>query len=155
MRYLPKSHYTIMNSKTKKQARVYDSPLIRSLLAEITPEEHERTLKQMMMAARIEDGMVAKGWSKGEFAKKMGKTASTVSLWLSGSHNFTLDILTDIQRVLGIQLLCVEEVKPVVKEVIKVEYRTVVVNAVVSGSGKSYQHQMNLNYIHQGAVASA
>jgi ribosome-binding protein aMBF1 (putative translation factor) len=126
-----------MDNKTKKQARVYDSPLIRSLLAEITPEEHERTVKQMMMAARIEDGMIAKGWSKGEFAKKMGKTASTVSLWLSGSNNFTLDILTDIQRVLGIQLLCVEEIKPVEKMVTMVKFQPLYVN---SGANQQKQY---------------
>jgi ribosome-binding protein aMBF1 (putative translation factor) len=120
-----------MNHNTKKQAREYDSPLIQSLLAEITPEEHERTVKQMMMSARIEDGIIAKGWNKGDFAKKMGKNPSEVSKWLSGSHNFTLDTLTDIQRVLGIQLLCVEEEKPIIQEVVKVEYRTVLVSSKV------------------------
>lgn len=139
---------------TRKQAREYDSPLLKSLLAKITPEEHERTVNQMMMAARIEDGMIAKGWNKGEFAKKMGKTPSTISLWLSGSHNFTLDILTDIQRVLGIQLLCVEEAKPEVKEVVKVEYKAVVFTTVISGSEKSYDDKKSLNY-RQQETASA
>ena len=60
--------------------------MIESLLAEITPEEHERTVKQMMMSARIEDGIMAKGWSKGEFAKQIGQTPSTISKWLSGSQ---------------------------------------------------------------------
>ncbi len=114
---------------TRKQAREYDSPLLKSLLAKITPEEHERTVNQMMMAARIEDGITAKGWSKGEFAKKMGKTPSTISLWLSGSHNFTLDILTDIQRVLGIQLLCVEDHKPIVKEIVQIKFKPLFIPA--------------------------
>lgn len=114
---------------TRKQAREYDSPLLKSLLAKITPEEHERTVNQMMMAARIEDGITAKGWSKGEFAKKMGKTPSTISLWLSGTHNFTLDILTDIQRVLGIQLLCVEDHKPIVKEIVQIKFKPLFIPA--------------------------
>ena len=114
---------------TRKQAREHDSPLLKSLLAKITPEEHERTVNQMMMAARIEDGITAKGWSKGEFAKKMGKTPSTISLWLSGSHNFTLDILTDIQRVLGIQLLCVEDHKPIVKEIVQIKFKPLFIPA--------------------------
>lgn len=114
---------------TRKQAREYDSPLLKSLLAKITPEEHERTVNQMMMAARIEDGINAKGWSKGEFAKKMGKTPSTISLWLSGTHNFTLDILTDIQRVLGIQLLCVEDHKPIVKEIVQIKFKPLFIPA--------------------------
>lgn len=143
-----------MNNNTKKQAREYDSPLLRSLLAKITPEEHERTVKQMMMAARIEDGMIAKGWNKGEFAEKMGKTASTISLWLSGTHNFTLDTLTDIQRVLDIQLLCVEEVKPVIIKDVKVEYRTILVPYQVFGLKKLHERKVNLNY-RQQQVANA
>lgn len=114
---------------TKKRARKYSSPLIESLLAEITPEEHERTVKQMMMSARIEDGIMAKGWSKGEFAKQIGQTPSTISKWLSGSHNFTLDTLTDIQRVLGVQLLCVEEVKPVDRTVTMIKFQPLYINS--------------------------
>lgn len=114
---------------TKKRARIYDSPLLSSLLTEITPEEHERTVKQMMMSARIEDGIIAKGWSKGEFAKQIDQTPSTISKWLSGSHNFTLDTLTDIQRVLGIQLLCVEEVKPVEKMVTMIKFQPLYINS--------------------------
>jgi transcriptional regulator with XRE-family HTH domain len=122
---------------TKKRARIYDSPLLASLLAEITPEEHEHTVKQMMMSARIEDGIIAKDWSKGEFAKKIGQTPSTISKWLSGSHNFTLDTLTDIQRVLGIQLLCVEEVKPVEKLVTMVKFQPLYIN---SNTNQQKQH---------------
>ena len=110
----------------KKQARVYDSPLLQSLIAEITPEEHERTVKQMMMSARIEDGIIAQGWSKGEFAKRIDQTPSTISKWLSGSHNFTLDTLTDIQRVLGIQLLYLNDVEPI-KEDVNIVFQPIVV----------------------------
>jgi hypothetical protein len=97
-----------LEKEERKQARVYDSPLIRSLLAETTPEAYERTCNRMMMAARIDDGIIAKGWSKEEFAQKMDVKKPKVDLWLCGSHNFTLDTLTDIQRVLEIKLLCVE-----------------------------------------------
>lgn len=110
----------------KKKAREYDSPLLQNLLSEITPEEHERTLKQMMMSARIEDGIIAKGWSKGEFAKRINQTPSTISKWLSGSHNFTLDTLTDIQRVLGIQLLYLNDVEPI-KEDVNIVFQPIVI----------------------------
>lgn len=126
-----------MNHNTKKKAREYDSPLIQSLLAEITSEEHERTVYQMRMSIRIEDGIIAKGWNKGEFAKKMGKNPSEVSKWLSGSHNFTLDTLTDIQRVLGVQLLCAEEVKPVEKMVTMIKFQPLYIN---SNTNQQKQH---------------
>jgi transcriptional regulator with XRE-family HTH domain len=136
-----------MKTINKKRARVYDSPLLASLLAEITPEEHERTVKQMMMSARIEDGMIAKGWSKGEFAKQMGQTPSTISKWLSGSHNFTLDTLTDIQRVLGIQLLCVKDEEPTKEEVVKVVYKTIFISPTFASNSKSYVPN-STNYQH-------
>lgn len=142
-------------NNTTKQAKGYDSPLLLSLLEKTTPEAYERTCNRMMMAARIEDGMKAKGWNQIQFAEQIGQTPSTISKWLSGTNNFTQDILTDIQRVLGIQLLCVQEVKTVVKEVIKVEYRAVVFTAVVSGLEKPFERKMNLNYRQQRAVANA
>ena len=110
----------------KKKAREYDSQLLQNLLSEITPEEHVRTLKQMMMSARIEDGIIAKGWSKGEFAKRIDQTPSTISKWLSGSHNFTLDTLTDIQRVLGIQLLYLSDIEPM-KEDVNIVFQPIVI----------------------------
>jgi len=140
-------------NNTTKQAKGYDSPLLLSLLEKTSPEAYERTCNRMMMAARIEDGMKAKGWNQTQFAEQIGQTPSTISKWLSGTNNFTQDILTDIQRVLGIQLLYLEEVKPIIKEVTKVEYKTVVFTDVVSGSEKSYERK--LNYRQQGAVANA
>jgi transcriptional regulator with XRE-family HTH domain len=35
----------------------------------------------------------------------MGKSPTVISEWLSGERNFTVDTLTDIEEVLGVQLL--------------------------------------------------
>jgi hypothetical protein len=35
-------------------------------------------------------------------------SVSLISLWLSGTHNFTVETLVDIQQTLGISLLNVE-----------------------------------------------
>ena len=56
---------------TKKQAKGYDSPLLLSLLEKTTSEAYERTCNRMMMAARIEDGMKAKGWNQTQFAEQI------------------------------------------------------------------------------------
>lgn len=117
-----------MDTINKRKAREYDSPLLASLLAEITPEEHARTQNQMMMSAHIADAIEAKGWTKKTFAEKIGQSPSVITKWLSGSHNFTLDTLTDIQRVLGIQLLCVEEIKPEVQLITKVVYTPIYIS---------------------------
>ena len=67
------------------------------LFNEITPEELEKTEKRMCLASRIYDGMKAKGWRSKDFASAMGKNASEISKWLSGTHKFNIDTLFDIE----------------------------------------------------------
>lgn len=87
--------------------------LSRQLLAEITPEEQARTYKQMAIAARIADALAAKGWNKSEFAARMGQPPSVITQWLSGTQNFTLDTLSDIEEMLGVQLLVTDKRYPI------------------------------------------
>lgn len=87
----------------------YTSDLIDHLLDSIQPEEQEQTDYKMKLSAKIYAGLKAKGWKSLDLAKALGlKSPSLVSKWLSGTHNFTVDTLVDIQRVLGIKLLDVE-----------------------------------------------
>lgn len=78
--------------------------LSQQILAGITPEQRARTYKQMAIAACIADALDAKGWSKSEFAAYMHQRPSVVTRWLSGTHNFTVDTLSDIEEALGIRL---------------------------------------------------
>lgn len=95
---------TTTKMKTNHKAETYSSSLIDELLKGISPEEQERTDKRMLLAARIDDGIKAKGWKKKDFAMAMSKTPSEITKWLSGTHNFTADTLFDIERVLEINL---------------------------------------------------
>ena len=80
--------------------------LINNLLNSINPEEKERIECRMLFAARIDSAMKAKGWKAKDLLKALGKkNPSEVTRWLSGTHNFTMDTLVDLQRVLGIKLL--------------------------------------------------
>lgn len=90
-------------SKTIK-ARKYNSSALQELLDEITPVEMEQTKVKMQLAARIEDFVRAKGWSKSQFAERVGKNPSEITKWFSGTQNFTTDVLTEIAFVLGIEL---------------------------------------------------
>jgi transcriptional regulator with XRE-family HTH domain len=92
-------------SKEKK----YSSSIMDDLFNEITPEELEKTEKRMRLASRIYDAMKAKGWRNKDFASAMGKNASEISKWLSGTHKFNTDTLFDIERVLGIGLLTLSD----------------------------------------------
>jgi ribosome-binding protein aMBF1 (putative translation factor) len=83
----------------------YSSNLIDDLLSKIKPEEQEQIDYKMKLAAKIYAGLKAKGWKSLDLAKALDlKSPSLVSKWLSGTHNFTVDTLVDIQRVLNIQL---------------------------------------------------
>ena len=77
----------------------------REILVSITPEQRASTFKQMAIAARIAEALTAKGWSKSEFASRMNQLPSVITRWLSGTQNFTIDTLSDIEEVLGVQLL--------------------------------------------------
>ena len=85
-----------------------DKSLLNDLLDSITPEEQEKTDKKMILAAKIATAIEERGLKKSEFAKILGKQPSEISKWLSGTHNFTIGTLIDIERVLSIRLLDTE-----------------------------------------------
>jgi transcriptional regulator with XRE-family HTH domain len=84
----------------------YTSPHIDELLAAVPPEESARIGFKMALSARIQTAMKEKGIKSIQLAEALKlKSPSIVSKWLSGGHNFTVDTLVDIQRVLGVNLL--------------------------------------------------
>lgn len=79
--------------------------LLDKLLAEITPEKQALTDQKMRIACIIDDAMKAKGVGKKQFADKVGRKPSEITKWLSGTHNFTIETLSDIERVLRVKIL--------------------------------------------------
>jgi transcriptional regulator with XRE-family HTH domain len=95
--------------KTRNKAEMYNSPEIDEILNDISAAELNRTRNRMQLAAKIDDGIKAKGWKKTDFAREMKKSPPEISKWLSGTHNFTSDTLFDIGEVLGIKLINIDE----------------------------------------------
>lgn len=62
----------------------------------------------MLLAAKINDGMKAKGWQNKQLAEALEQNPSIITKWLIGIHNFTSDNLSDIEEVLGISLLDIQ-----------------------------------------------
>lgn len=90
----------------KKQAKEFKSVDLDDILASISPEEQKRTDNRMLIAAKIDDAIKARGWKKKDFMNAVGqRNQSVISKWLSGTHNFTTDTLTDIEGVLNVNLL--------------------------------------------------
>ena len=63
---------------------------------------YEQVERKMRIAAHIEDAMNQAGLTKTQFARLMGKYPSEITKWLSGTHNFTSDLLTEIEVTLGV-----------------------------------------------------
>ena len=93
---------------------IKNSTLLDELLDSITPSEQRRTDNRMLLAARIADVMQEKGITQTQLARRLGKHHSVISQWLSGTHNFTSDTLSDIESELGITLFQLIEQQPIV-----------------------------------------
>jgi|GEM_PF-605159 len=85
-------------------ARKYSSDKINAILNRITPLTKMEVSSKMDLAARIDDLIKEKGWSKIQFAEKVNKNPSEVSRWLGGGHNFTIDTLCEIAVAFGLEL---------------------------------------------------
>lgn len=94
-----------------KKAETYKSPIIDALLKDISSEESEKIEKRMLLAARIDEAIKAKGWKQKDLAKALKKSPSEISKWLSGTHNFTSDSLFDLERVLKVSIISLENMQ--------------------------------------------
>lgn len=100
----------------KNKVEEYNSSLLDEIYESISPKEEKRIKSKMLLAAKIEDAMKAKGWNKTKLLEATGqKNASVATKWFSGTHNFTFDTLFDIQEALEINLL---ETNVVLEEVV-------------------------------------
>lgn len=93
----------------KIETNDYSSPLLEKLVNSITPEEQARTDARMKLSAKIYRALQQKGWTQTQLATALNKQVSVVSKWLSGTHNFTIDTLTDIEGILHVHLLNLED----------------------------------------------
>jgi transcriptional regulator with XRE-family HTH domain len=113
--------------------------LLDQLLESITPIEQNRTNNRMLLAARIADVMREKGISQKALAEKLGKKHSVITLWLSGTHNFTCETLSDIEIALDIKLFQFTEPQPIIKSYF------IVVNQKVQVENVKPEHQTDFN----------
>jgi ribosome-binding protein aMBF1 (putative translation factor) len=98
--------------KNNLTAEKMKSP-IDELLDEISPIEQRKTDTRMLLAARINDAMRAKGWKNKDLMEALDRnTPSIITKWLSGTHNFTMDTLVELESVLDISLLNLRPEKP-------------------------------------------
>jgi len=116
------------------KAEAYNSSIIDEIFDSITIDEEEKIRKRMLLAARIDKGIKAKGWKKKDLAAALNKQRSEITKWLSGTHNFNSDTLFDIERVLSIALvtLCDAPKEQIIK------FKVVLCKEVVTTKSTSY-----------------
>ena len=71
----------------------------------ISPEMKLQMEMSVSIANRIYEILEAKGMTQKDLAKRLGKTETEVSRWLSGTHNLTLSTICKISAALGDQTL--------------------------------------------------
>lgn len=67
--------------------------------------EKMKTRNKVIVATKISRSLREKGMTQKDFARLMGKSTSEVSDILSGDRNLTIETMTDIERVLGVELI--------------------------------------------------
>lgn len=91
-----------MNKMNK--ARKISSPLIKKLMAETTDLQKQQVEDRIQLAMDLDILVKQKFDSYTAFAAHLGRSASEVSRWLSGTHNLTTATLSEIAYGLGLSL---------------------------------------------------
>jgi ribosome-binding protein aMBF1 (putative translation factor) len=94
----------------KKTARIYKSPLLNEFVALENPELTAIIERKMLLGAKIYEALQEQKMTNRSFAERLNISPSLVTKWLSGQHNFTVDTLVKIERILGIELLYSEKI---------------------------------------------
>lgn len=117
----------------KKTARTHTSEVLDDFFSVKDKKQYDKTEKNMRLAVRIEEAMKKNGYNKVQFAQAMQVQPSMVTRWLSGTHNFTLDTLYDIEKFLSICIVNV--IEPPLIELIDHLHITVVTPSSKSPAG--------------------
>ena len=70
------------------------------------PEEIRREVEtSFLIVDRIHEILQAKGLRQKDLAALMGKKESEISKWMRGTHNFTIETISQIEKSLGAPIL--------------------------------------------------
>lgn len=77
---------------------------IRQKLKAQNTVNYEKVEVRMRTAVCIAEAMASVGVTNSDLARMMGKSPSEITKWLSGTHNFTIDTLTEISNALNVEI---------------------------------------------------
>jgi len=100
-------------------------PELKEGLTQVSPSLHKEVSLSFDIAKRIHDILERKRWSQADLARIMGKKTPVVTRWMSGTHNFTIRTIAEIEIALGEEIICVKRGKSKVKCEVKSEVKKV------------------------------
>lgn len=89
----------------------YIDPDLKKVLDNVNPAIRKEVGYSFDIAKRISDLLKAKHWSQADLARATGKKTPVVSRWLSGTHNFTIQTIAEIETALGQSIITVSKTK--------------------------------------------
>ena len=95
----------------KKITNIESTPEILESLGEIQKEGEIFINKSLAISHRIYEYIITNKWTQKILAEKMKKTEAEISKLLSGTHNYTLRMLSKIEAVLDIDIIIVPHLK--------------------------------------------
>ena len=100
--------------KVSLYLRMKTNKIMDEIRSTISPEMRMQMEMSVAIANRIYEILEAKGMTQKELAKRLGKTETEVSRWLSGTHNLTLSTVCKISSALGEEIVTVpkKEMEP-------------------------------------------
>ena len=128
------------NNKTKRTS----SPLIKKILADASPVQRIQNKNRVALACRIDDLIKAKGYTYSSFALKISKQPSEITKWLSGTHNFTMNILDEIAYHLAVETAFLMQPQP---EKVIYKSKVVIVTKIIEVEPSYYQSNYGFNYL--------
>ena len=87
----------------------YIDPSYKESLEQVRPAIRKEVSYSFDIAKRINNILERKRWSQADLARATGKKTPLVCRWLSGTHNFTIRTIAEIEAALGEDLISVKQ----------------------------------------------
>ena len=91
----------------------YIDPTFKEMLNQVPKEKRRESELSYGIARRIYEVLQRKGWSQADLARATGKREAVVSRWMSGTHNFTIQTLSEIETAMGVEILSIKHYRRV------------------------------------------
>jgi Predicted transcription factor, homolog of eukaryotic MBF1 len=89
----------------------YIDPELKKALGKVPPSIRREVGLSFDIAGRIIEILNQKHMSQADLARAVGKKPALVSRWLSGTHNFTIQTLSQIEAALGVSIIHVTKAR--------------------------------------------